>query len=214
MDTPREKIINAGPGSLEEHELLALIFSSGNSKENVHSLAKRIFEGFDREELLSETSPQKLRKSLNLGFVQTCRLMSAIELGKRFFLNTGNNKRIISTADVYERLRPMQYLHKEYVKGLYLNSRHNVIHEEIITIGSLDSNILHPREIFRPALDAGAYAVIIAHNHPSGDCRPSMADIETSRKLVEIGNLMQIPLLDHLIIGKDSYTSLKKSGLI
>lgn len=211
---PREKLQNSGPASLEDHELLSLIFSRGNVRESVFHLAKRILGGFDREEILAEKDFDKLKSSLKLGFVQTCQLMAAIELGRRFFLKEKTGKRIMAIGDAYDLLRPMQYLHKEYVRGLYLNSRYEVIHDEIITIGSLDSNIIHPREVFRPAMEAGAYALIIAHNHPSGDARPSKSDILTSKKLVEAGNLLQIPFLDHLIIGMNSYTSLKKEGVI
>jgi DNA repair protein RadC len=108
----------------------------------------------------------------------------------------------------------MQYLKKEYLRGLYINSRFRIIHDEIISIGSLDSNVLHPREIYRPAIEYGAYAIILAHNHPSGDCKPSQSDINVSKKLQEIGNLLQIPLMDHLIVGENSYTSLKRAKLI
>ena len=211
---PREKLKKFGPSALDDDELLALVFSRGNAREDVHALSKRIFHGFDREEMLSEKNPEKLRESLSLGFVQTCQLMAVLELGRRFFGSPKSLKKIISTDDAYELLRPMQYLHKEYVRGLYLNSRYQVIHDEILTIGSLDANILDPREVFRPALETGAYALIIAHNHPSGDSSPSRSDIQTTQKLVEIGDLMQIPLLDHFIIGQGRYTSLKKNGQI
>jgi DNA repair protein RadC len=214
IQKPREKLMDGGPSSLEDHELLALIFSRGNIKENVHELGRRILGGFDREEILAERNFENLKKSLNLGLVQTCQLMAAIELGRRFFLKEKTGKRITATGDAYELLRPMQYLHKEYVRGLYMNSRYEVIHDEIITIGSLDGNILHPREVFRPALECGAYALIMAHNHPSGDPAPSGADIDSTKKLMEAGDLMQIPLLDHLVIGLNSFTSMKKNGLI
>ena len=209
---PREKLISSGPDSLDDHELLAIIFSRGNVKENVHDLAKRILNGFDREEILVEKNLNKLKASLNLGFIHTCQLMATIELGRRFSGKRATGRKIMSTNDAYDIFRPMQHLHKEYVRGLYLNSRYEVIHDEIISIGSLDANIIHPREVFRPALEAGAYAVIIAHNHPSGDPKPSKSDINTSKKLIEAGNLLQIPLLDHLIIGMNAYTSLKKEG--
>lgn len=209
---PREKLIASGPAVLDDHELLAIIFSRGNVKENVHDLAKRILDGFDREEILTEMNFERLKNSLNLGFIHTCQLMAAIELGRRFFRQMKTGKRIMSTVDAYEIFRPMQHLHKECVRGLYLNSRYEVIHDEIITIGSLDANILHPREVFRPALESGSYALIIAHNHPSGDASPSKSDILTSKKLIEAGNILQIPLLDHLIIGMNSYISLKKEG--
>jgi DNA repair protein RadC len=140
--------------------------------------------------------------------------MATIELGKRLFIKKQNIGKILCTDDAYRILRDMQSLRKEYVRGLYLNSRNQVIHDEIISIGSLDGNILHPREIFRPAIDYGAASVILAHNHPSGDCEPSNSDISVTKKLLEASKMIQIPLLDHLIIGENSYTSLNKKGLM
>jgi len=100
----------------------------------------------------------------------------------------------------------MQYLKKEHVRALYLNSRYKIIHNEIISIGSLDANIVHPREVFRPAIEYGAYAIILAHNHPSGSPSPSSADIEITAKIRKAGDLIQIPLLEHLVIGENAYS--------
>lgn len=214
QEKPREKLKNSGPQSLEDHELLAVILSKGNQKENVFDLSRRLLKGFDREELMNEKSVERLQESLGVGYVQSCQIMSCIELGRRLFHQKASFRQISNTSDTYEMVKNMQFLQKEYVRGLYLNSRYKVIHDEIITIGSLDANILHPREIFRPAIEYGAYALILAHNHPSGDSQPSQADIEVSKSLVQIGNLLQIPLLDHIIVGNNSYTSLNKLKLM
>jgi DNA repair protein RadC len=203
-----------GPAKLEDHELISIILSKGTAKESVFNQAKRIMGGYDREELIAENNLDRLRQNLKLGFVQTCRLMAAIELGKRFFLKPQHIRKIQSADDAYQLLRNMQYLSKEYVRGLYLNSRRQVIHDEVISIGSLDGNILHPREIFRPAVDYGACGIILAHNHPSGDSTPSQSDISVTKKLLEAAKILQIPLLDHLIIGHDSYTSFNKKGFM
>lgn len=213
-ELPREKLKRMGPAELEDHELLAIILSKGTSKESVFTQSKRIFHDFDREELIAEKSVQKLMQNFGVGFVQACGLMATIELGKRLFIKKQNIGKILCTDDAYRILRDMQSLRKEYVRGLYLNSRNQVIHDEIISIGSLDGNILHPREIFRPAIDYGAASVILAHNHPSGDCEPSNSDISVTKKLLEASKMIQIPLLDHLIIGENSYTSLNKKGLM
>jgi|WetSurMetagenome_2_1015567.scaffolds.fasta_scaffold165142_1 DNA repair protein RadC len=213
-EKPREKLKRLGPQFLEDHELLAIILSKGTTAESVFDQAKRIMMGYDREELIVEKDLNRFRSSFKIGFVQSCSLMAAIELGKRFFVKKQGTKKILGTDDAYELLRNMQHLTKEYVRGLYLNSRRQVIHDEIISIGSLDGNILHPREIFRPAVDYGAAALILAHNHPSGDPTPSSSDIAVTKKLLEASKILQIPLLDHLIIGENSYTSLNKKGLM
>ncbi len=209
---PREKLVNLGPEQLEDHELLALILSKGSSKENVFDLARRLLKTFDREELIAQKDFLSLQQSLKTGFVQTCQIMASIELGKRLFHSPGLKRYIQSVDDAYEIVKSMQYLQKEYVRGLYLNTRYRIIHDEIITIGSLDANIIHPREIFKPALEYSAYALILVHNHPTGDPTPSQADLEVSKALLKAGNLLQIPLLDHLIIGENSYISLQKAG--
>ncbi len=210
MLQPREKISLHGPKSLDDHELLALLLGRGNRNENIFTLSRRIFSNFDREEIINQKSLTDLRKSLKIGTVQTAQIMACVELGRRFFSEKPSIKQIRSTDDLFEIVSNMKYLKKEYLRGLYLNTRYKIIHDEIISIGSLDANILHPRDIFRPAIEYNAYAVIMAHNHPSGDFSPSRSDIETTKIISQIGDLLQIPLLDHLIVGSEGYYSFNK----
>lgn len=213
MLKPREKLAIQGPSELEDHELFSIMLGKGNKKENVFEQAKRILKGFDHEELIHLKNIEQFQKNFKVGFVQACTLMAAFEIGRRFFAKN-IPAIVLRTADqVFEHAKNMKYLKKEYVRGLYLNTRYRLIHDEIITIGSLDANIVHPREIFRPAIEYGAYCVILTHNHPSQDPTPSEQDIEITQQLRKVGNLLQIPLLDHLIIG-DGYTSLKKANLM
>lgn len=214
QDLPREKLEKYGVQKLEDHELLSVILSRGSTKESVFDLSRRLLSGFDREEIINERDIRKLQANFRIGYVQAGQIMAAIELGRRFFRNIPSNRQISTTNDAYELVKNMQYLKKEYVRGLYINTRYHVIHNEIISIGSLDANILHPREIFKPAIEYSAYAVILVHNHPSGDPNPSNADLEISNKLIEIGNLLQIPLIDHLIIGENSYYSFGKNRIL
>lgn len=204
---PREKLQHFGPDQLEDHELIALILGRGSRKEDVFSLSQRLSRGFDREELLTQKKFHEFKKCFQLGEVGASQLMAAIEIGRRFFRTPASKKDVSTIEDIFEIVKNMQYLKKEHVRGLYLNTRNRVIHDEIISIGSLDANIFHPREIFRPAIEYSAYAVIIVHNHPSGDCQPSATDLVTTKKIVEASNLLQIPLLDHLIVGENSYYS-------
>lgn len=210
FEKPREKLLNQGPKALDDHELIALILGSGNKRENVFTIAKRLIEEYDFEEFTKINTVKKFQENFHLGFVQACQLIAALELGKRFFPKEKGKTFIRSAEQAYEVLRPMQDLQKEYVRGLYLNTRYQLIHDEIITIGGLDFNIIHPREIFRPALEYNAFCFIIAHNHPSGDPTPSQEDLNATQKLSEIAYLLQISFLDHLIIGKENYQSIKR----
>lgn len=139
--------------------------------------------------------------------------MACVELGKRLFQKPSSMRQIKTVDDLYQIVMNMRFLKKEYVRGLYVNTRNRIIHDEVISIGSLDANILHPREIFRPAIEYGAYAIIIAHNHPSGDPQPSPSDLKVTQKLSQIAQLLQIPLLDHIIVGEEGYFSFNRENL-
>ena len=116
--------------------------------------------------------------------------------------------------DVYRYLEDMRKLKKEQFRGLYLNMRNKIIHDEIISIGTLTANLVHPREVFQPAIEYLAAGLIIAHNHPSGDPNPSDEDLKVTRQMQEVGKTMAIDLLDHIIIGDDKYVSLRDRGLM
>lgn len=211
---PREKLAAHGPHALEDHELLSLVMGSGSRKESVFALAQRIFKGFNREEFLGIKSLKSFQELFGLTPVKAGQIMASIELGKRLFQKSSTMRQIQTVSDVYQIVKNMQFLKKEYVRGLYLNTRSRIIHDEIISIGSLDANIIHPREIFRPAIEYGAYGFILAHNHPSGDCSPSDSDKAATRELCKIAELMQIPLMDHFIIGENDYFSFSEKKLL
>ncbi len=210
---PREKLALLGPEKLENHELLEIILGRGTKKESVFSLSKRIFEYSKHEELFKLKDPRDLSKTFQIGHVQSCQLIATFEFGKRFFASSSLSTYLRNSAEVYAKVQDMKKYTKEFARGLYVNSRYRIIHDETISIGSLDSNIIHPREIFRPAFEFGAYALILIHNHPTGDPTPSQNDIEVTKKLLEIGDLLQIPLLEHLIVGENGYTSLNKTTI-
>lgn len=211
---PREKLAAHGPEALEDHELLSVIIGKGTQKESVFALAQRLFGSFDREEIMTLKNFQRFRERFSLPPVRAAQIMACVELGKRLFQQPASMRQIRTVEDLHQLVNNMQFLKKEYVRGLYVNTRNRIIHDEIISIGSLDANILHPREIFRPAIEYGAYAIIIAHNHPSGDPEPSRSDRTATRELLKIAELLQIPLLDHIIVGKGSYFSFSQKGLL
>lgn len=125
-----------------------------------------------------------------------------------------SNPLVRTTDQAYELLKNMKFHEKEILRCLYLNSRYRLIRNEIISIGAVDFTIVHPQEIFRPAIECGAKALILGHNHPSGEITPSREDLETTKDIVKIAEMLQIPILDHLIIGENGYFSLFRAGII
>jgi DNA repair protein RadC len=130
-----------------------------------------------------------------------------------FFEDKSRVPTIKTPEDVFKYLADMQKLTKEQFRGLYLNTRNRLIHDEVISIGSLNLSVVHPREVFRPAVEFGAAAIILAHNHPSGEPEPSDEDVKVTKQMLEAGKMMEIEVLDHLIIGDEKYVSLKELGL-
>ncbi len=206
---PREKLINKGPMNLKNNELLAIVLNTGSKKEEIMSLTSRLIKDYGEKALIKEKIPSKLAQEFNLPINKACQLIACFELGRRLFINNTNESKIFrSSADVFKYLSTMSDLKKEQLRGLYLNSQFQLIHDEIISIGTLNSNIAHPREIFKPAIHYNASAIILAHNHPSGRLKASQADIKITKKLLKISKLLQIDLLDHLIIANNNYLSL------
>jgi DNA repair protein RadC len=182
----------------------------GTRKEDVLAMAKRTLQEYGERAAFSHTNPGELASSLDIPMAKACQLVAAFELGRRAYAisRTGYPVEIRTPQQAYEYFRSMGAHSKEQLRGLYLGSRHQVVHEEVVSIGSLTSNIVHPREVFQPAVEYGAVAVIVAHNHPSGKLDPSDADIEATRQLRAAGKILGIDLLDHLIITTESYHSI------
>jgi DNA repair protein RadC len=156
-----------------------------------------------------QLNPKKLADTFDIPLTKACQIVACFELGKRFYSkNTGNVKTIRTARQAFEYLSDMRSLQKEQLRGIYLNSRHRIVHDEVISIGSLTANIVHPREVFKPALEHSAVALILAHNHPSGSTKPTHADIETTKQLIEAGDVLGIKILDHIIITKNSFKSI------
>lgn len=208
-EKPREKLLKYGISVLSVNDLLAIVINSGTKKEGVLEMSQRLLKEYGESGIVSQTDPKKLAESLHLPIVKACQLIACFELGRRFFKPSIGRSMVIRTAkEVYEYLKEMRDLPKECLRGLYLNSQYRLIHDEVISIGSLTSNIIHPREVFRPAIEYMAAAVILAHNHPSGNAEPSNADIEITKQILEAGTIMGIDVLDHIIITKDKFTSI------
>lgn len=207
---PRQKILSQGPTALSMVELLAVILNVGTTKEGVLEMASRIMREYGERSIVSETDVQKLSSELNIPYTKACQIIACGEIGRRVYQKSETGFKTIRTAkDVFEYVQDMRHLPKEHLRGIYLNTHHRVIHDEVISIGTINSNIIHPREVFRPAIEYNAAAVILAHNHPSNNVNPSTEDIEITKQLIEAGKMIGISLLDHVIITRDEFISIE-----
>jgi len=209
-DKPREKLLQYGPSALTVAELVAVVLATGTKKEDVMSMASRMIRDYGEKSLSSQTDAKALSEELQIPEIKALQIVACAELGRRFFDRREYGRVIIRTAkDVYEYLKDLRTLSKEHLRGLYVNTHHRLIHDEVISIGTINSNLIHPREVFKPAIEYGAAAVILAHNHPSGVVTASAADIEITKRVIEAGKIIGIPLVDHIIIGKNKFTSIE-----
>lgn len=209
-EKPRERLLKYGPGALSVAELTAILLGTGTKKEDLMSMASRIVKDYGERILSDQAKPAAMAKELNIPLVKAMQIVASAELGRRFYDRREHGQAVIRTArDVYEYLSELRHLPKEHLRGLYLNTHHRLIHDEVISIGTINSNLIHPREVFKPAIEYGAAALILAHNHPSGIVTPSQADIDITNHVIAAGKIVGIPLVDHVIIGKDSYLSIE-----
>ncbi len=208
-DRPREKLQKHGPQALSTSDLLAVVLNLGTTKEDVLTMSSRIMREYGEKSIMAATNPQKLSEDLDIPIVRASQIVACAELGRRFYKKNAASAPVIRTAiDVFEYVKDMRDLSKEHLRGIYLNSHYKVIHDEIISIGTIDTNIIHPREVFRPALEYAAAAVILVHNHPSGEVDPSEADIVVTKQLIQAGKLIGIDLVDHVIVTKTAFGSI------
>ena len=208
-EKPREKLVKYGPSVLSLAELFAIVLNVGTKKEEVLTMSRRLLKEYGDSAIVNQKDPVKISELLGIPLGKACQVVACFELGRRFFKDQSGKKplTIRTASQVYSYLKDMQDLPKEHLRGLYLDAHYQLIHDEVVSIGTLTSNIIHPREVFRPALEYSASAVILAHNHPSGVAKPSDADIAITRQIVEAGKILGISLLDHVIITKTKFES-------
>ncbi len=214
-ERPRERLLKYGPEALSNAELLAIILRTGSRKENVVNMCSRIFSEYSLKRL-SQANIKQLMQIHGIGAAKAAQIAAVFELARKLEGFTDEPKRKIrSPADVYSLLYPKMREHKrERLVALLLDTKNHVLREEVISIGSLNANIVHPREVFKAALMESCASVILSHNHPSGDPTPSREDIAVTEKLVEGGKLLGIDVLDHVVIGDGRYVSLKDEGYV
>ncbi len=214
-ERPREKLQQLGPASLSNAELLAILLRVGSVGEDVVALSQRLLVRYGGLSGLHKEAFGSLEAERGMGEAKTCTLKAALELGRRLLLDPGEERpRINSPHDVAQLLMmDMGALEQECLRTVLLNTKNMVIGAPTIYQGSVNSTSLRVGELFREAVRHNATSLIVVHNHPSGDPTPSPEDVAVTRTLVEAGKMMDIEVLDHLVIGKQKYVSLKERRL-
>jgi len=216
-DRPRERLQRLGAESLSAQELLQAVLGMGGAGESVMKTVQRLLDRFENIQGIAEASIEQLRTVRGIGLAKACQIKAAFELANRWDRSSSAGKKsVIKTPeDAYNELRgKLRGKKKEYFWTILLDTRNQVIKNAEISIGSLDTSIVHPREVFKEAIAASASSMIAAHNHPSGNPEASQDDIQLSKRLKEAGELVGIELVDHIIVGDGNYISLKREGLL
>lgn len=219
-DRPREKLEKKGPQSLTDAELLAIILRTGKKNKSALDIAKELIIKYKS---LKELAQKDFREILNnfsgegIGKTKAITLLAAIELGRRSTQRDINIDEIQVTEPrvIFELMNPkLSHLTVEEFHIVILNRKNVVIRTELVTRGTLDSSLVSPREVFKIAIDNRAASIILVHNHPSGNLEPSKEDIKVTEQLYQSGKLLEIPVLDHIIIANNYYTSFLERNLI
>ncbi|MER2089829.1 MAG: DNA repair protein RadC [Sporosarcina sp.] len=213
-DRPRERLIRQGADSLSNQELIAILLRTGTKQESVLVLANRILSSFDKIQDLKYATIEEMMQVKGVGKAKAVQLLAAAEIGKRLYRKHSEGRYTIRSPEdaAAYLMTDMSSLNQEHFVVLFLNVKNEVLHKQTIFIGSLNSSIVHPREIFREAVKRSAASIIAAHNHPSGNPSPSPEDIEVTKRLIEAGSIMGIEVIDHIIIGDHKFLSLKEKG--
>ena len=219
-ERPREKLAAHGASALTDPELLAILLRTGVVGTNAVEVGRELLKQYGSLAGLSRCSVDELAKIRGVGFAKAVQLAAAFGLGKRLARETLSKQKLDSPELVHELVgAEMRMLRKESLRVILLDTRYHLIRIEEVSLGSINESIAHPRDVFRPALISSAYAVIVVHNHPSGDASPSQTDHGLTRRLAEAAELLQIKLLDHIIIGAPTeqsagYFSFKEAGVL
>jgi DNA repair protein RadC len=211
---PREQILERGAESLTDRELLAAVLGSGCSGASAGDLADLLLRDGTLEGL-ARSNPPEIRRIRGLGLARACQLLAAFEIGRRAFGRAGGVERPIrQPQDLLPLVQHYAHTRKEHFLAVLLNTRHLPIGVELVSIGSLSASVVHPREVFRPAVLASAASMILVHNHPSGDATPSEDDLEITQRLCRVGETLGIEVLDHIVLGSGKPFSFREAGLM
>lgn len=208
-DRPKEKLIANGPAFLSDSELLSIIIGSGAGNKNALDLARDLLNRFDDLSSLDVASVEEIKKVKGIGETKAVTVKAALELARRFAVSSNGTSKVIRTSEdvVSVYIRQMKNMKKEVFKVVLLNVKNKVLKTVTVSEGGLTSSVVHPRDVFSPAIRESAHGVILLHNHPSGDPSPSEEDMMLTRRITEAGRLLHIKILDHIIIGDNRYYS-------
>ncbi|MGQ9598586.1 MAG: RadC family protein [Anaerolineae bacterium] len=214
-ERPRERLVNYGVGALSTAELLAIILRTGTRDENVIRMAQRLLVAFGGLAGLARTNTSELASAKGVGPAKVAQIKAALELGRRMVLESPEERpQVRSPADAANLvMSEMSLLEQEHLRVILLDTKNRVLATPTIYIGSLNTSLIRVGELFREAIRANCAALIVLHNHPSGDPTPSPEDIAITKQIVEAGKLVDIQVLDHVIIGRQRFVSLKERGL-
>lgn len=217
-DRPREKLIGRGAAALSDTELLAILLRTGTSSVSVLHLAEEVLAKYRDKGLVAimNMSPQEIATVHGIGLAKAATIVAAVELGRRLSTRAAQKtEKIEGPEDAARYMMPMlRYEQKEHFLVMLLDVRNRVIATSTISVGGLTSSIAHPREVFREAIRHSAAALILVHNHPSGDPSPSREDIQLTRQMMKAGEVMGIPVLDHIILANDDFLSIKEANCL
>lgn len=215
-ERPREKLLKFGAEILTNSELLALIIGFGSKKDSAITLAQKIIYNNDKGLLNIVDTDAEILKSFNgINDAKAAKILAVAELSKRISREKVSKIKIASPQTIAALLlEEMRYLKKEVFKIVLLDTKNNVISINNVSIGCLDSTVVHPREVFKDAIKSSSAAIILVHNHPSGEVEPSKDDINITNRIIECGKIIGIKVLDHVIIGDGNYLSFKEKGYI
>ena len=211
-EQPREKLARLGPEGLKNSELLALLLRTGYKGKNVFTLAENLLQKYPKSELF-EMPYKNLSKIKGIGKSRAAVIVAGCELSRRLF-NKSTHLQIIKPLDVVAQVQEIISRKKEHFVAIYLNARNELLRREFISIGILDASIVHPREVFGPAIEHCAASIILVHNHPSGNTNPSEDDRNLTKKLIDSGEILGIEVLDHIIVSSNDYFSFKDNGIL
>lgn len=219
-ERPREKMLRLGARGLSDAELLAILLRTGTVEESALSIAQGLLKEYEQPggvALLAAARPEDLSKYKGIGNVKAITITAAIEFGRRLYARqaSGDITSIRQPEDAANwYLHRLRYVQQEEFHVLLLSTKHQVLASCCVAVGTMDAALVDPRRVFQEALRHQAAALILAHNHPSGDPSPSKEDIALTLRLAEAGKLLELPVLDHVIIGDGRFVSLKEKGLL
>ena len=217
-ERPRERLLAEGAASLSNTELLAVLLRTGVKNDSALRVAEKVLALYKERGLaaITQMSAKELSSIKGVGMAKAATILAAVELGRRLALKAAEARTVVhGPADAASYVMPrFRFERREHFAVLLLNAKNHILALKTISVGTLTSSVVHPREVFQAAIEQSAASVILVHNHPSGDPAPSGEDLAVTRRMVEAGEIMDIPVLDHVIVGYDKFISLKEEGMI